>query len=410
MSLTRSIITRLWQKPCLIADDKPRMESWLELFYDVTFVAVVAMLAKRLASDISWLGFAEFVFLYIPIWWAWLGSTMYNNRFETDDVSHRLFTFLKMLPVGGMAITVQNGLEQHAVGFAVSYIAARLILVYLWYRAGSSNPVARSLTDRYVAGFSLSIIFWSASLFVDKPLMFALWGLGMFFDLATPLTTFRIQRYLPKLSTSHLHRRFGLFTIILLGEAVIGILHSISDLPEIHLMTLVIGGFGILLTCSLWWIYFDDVMQEQELPQFPWFALWIYGHFFLALGLTAFGAGIINVVKFRDVAFSWLQADVLLAGAMALSLVSMALIEISYSIRNDRCQLERECGQLRLFGGVITIIVGLSAYTLGPVIMLWTLILSQSFQILRGRSVRRRLGLPARRRAFWQRETVRELN
>jgi Predicted membrane protein len=139
MSLTTRIITRLWQKPRLISDDKPRMESWLELFYDVTFVAVVAALAKRLADDISWMGFIEFVFLYIPVWWAWFGSTMYNNRFESDDASHRIFTFLKMLPVGGMAITVQGALEEYAVGFALSYIGARLILVYLWYRAGSSS-------------------------------------------------------------------------------------------------------------------------------------------------------------------------------------------------------------------------------------------------------------------------------
>lgn len=392
MGITRSIITRLWQKPKLAGgEDHKRTETWLELFYDVTFVAVVAALAKRLADDISWTSFAEFVFLYIPVWWVWLSSTIYNNRFETDDVSHRLFTFLKMLPVGGMAITVGAGMEEYAAGFAISYIFARLILVYLWFRAGSSNPIARPLTDRYVTGFSISIMLWTISLFVESPYMFVLWGLGLLFDLATPLFTFALQSKMPKLNTSHMHRRFGLFTIILLGEAIIGILHGINELTIVTPGIIASGIFGILLTCSLWWIYFDDVMQEERLPDFPWFSFWIYGHFFMAVGLTAFGAGIINLVKYQEAAFSWLHVDILLAAAMAISLLSLALIETSYAIRNDRCQLEKECGQLRIIGGVIVVALGLFAYGLGPMQLLLALMGLQAFQILRGRSVRRRL-------------------
>ncbi len=395
MGFMQSVISRLWQKPTLITEqNNARSETWLELFYDVTFVAVVAALAKRLAEDISWLDFAQFVFLYIPVWWIWLSTTLYNNRFETDDASQRLFTFLKMLPVGGMAITVSGAFEEYAVGFALSYVFARLILVYLWYRAGSNNPIARPLTDRYVAGFSMAIIFWSISIFVPAPYMFIFWTIGLFFDLATPFFTFRIQNSLPKLSSSHLHKRFGLFTIILLGETVIGILQGINELSLITPSILLTGIFGILLTCSLWWIYFDDVVSESRLPEHPWFDLWIYGHFFLAVGLTAFGAGIINLVKFQEAAFSWLHVDVLIAGAMTLSLLALALIETSYAIRNDRCQMERECGQVRIVGGAITVVAGLLAYQLGAVPMLLVLILTQGFQIVRGRSVRRRLEGP----------------
>jgi len=394
MGFKESILTRLWQKPKLITKDvEIRYETWLELFYDLIFVAVVAEIAARLSDHISLKDFFGFVFLYIPVWWVWVGSTIYNDRFEMDDVSHRMFTFFKMLPVGGMAITMKGALEEYSIGFAVSYILARLILIFLWYRAGSHNPIAKPLSDRYISGFAISITLWTISLFVGPEYRFYFWGAGLIFDLCTPFTTFKIQKKLPRLNSSHLNKRFGLFTILLLGESVIGILHGVTQYPSIDISRVIIAFFGLLLTFSIWWIYFDDVMQENRLPTFPWFSLWVYGHFFLAVGLTAFSAGISDLVKFENTDISWFHINWLLTGAFTLSLLALAIIEFSYVINQKNSKIERECGLLRLIGGGLILGVDLFVFSLGPILMLLILVLLQIFQIIKGRSVRKRLQL-----------------
>ena len=117
-----------WRKPCLRDEEiegRERKASWLELFYDLIYVAIVAELTHTLAHHVTWAGIGEFVIFFIPTLWAWIGAMAYNERFDTDDASHRWFTFLKMLPVAVMAIFVHRGLEDGAIGFALAFAASR---------------------------------------------------------------------------------------------------------------------------------------------------------------------------------------------------------------------------------------------------------------------------------------------
>ncbi|HEY9905513.1 MAG TPA: low temperature requirement protein A, partial [Candidatus Sericytochromatia bacterium] len=89
----------LWRPPRLHTskdNEKERHATWLELFYDLVFVVAIAELAHNLEGDTSLSGFFGFVFLFIPIWWCWVGTTFYATRFDTDDLGHRLFALLQM--------------------------------------------------------------------------------------------------------------------------------------------------------------------------------------------------------------------------------------------------------------------------------------------------------------------------
>ncbi len=72
------MLNRWWQTPQLHSDEEANRErktGWLELFFDLVFVAVIAELSHTLADDISWGGLGQFVFLFIPAWWVWIGAT-----------------------------------------------------------------------------------------------------------------------------------------------------------------------------------------------------------------------------------------------------------------------------------------------------------------------------------------------
>jgi low temperature requirement protein LtrA len=102
--------------------------------------------------------------LFAPVWWVWIGGTIYAERFENEDVAHRLFTFLQMLPVAGMAAFVHDRLGETSTGFALSYVAARAILVALWLRGGLHDRLALPTVVRFASGFSFAAALWVLSI------------------------------------------------------------------------------------------------------------------------------------------------------------------------------------------------------------------------------------------------------
>ena len=136
----------LWQPPRLRiggSGEEERHATWLELFYDLLFAAVVAQLTFELSLDISPFGVLSFILLCIPVWWAWVGQSFYATRFDTDDLGHRLFIIAQMFAVAAMAVNVRAGLSSGSAGFALSYAALRFLLVGEYYGVYVSVPMAR---------------------------------------------------------------------------------------------------------------------------------------------------------------------------------------------------------------------------------------------------------------------------
>src|SRR6266702_3396275 len=66
-----------------------RRVTWMELFFDLIFVAAVAEVGSPLNADYSWPGLLRYSFLFVLIWWAWSGHTLYSTRFDHDDCQCR---------------------------------------------------------------------------------------------------------------------------------------------------------------------------------------------------------------------------------------------------------------------------------------------------------------------------------
>lgn len=318
-----------WEHPVLRTDeDSERKATWLELFYDLVFVAVVAELAHTFSEHISWDGAGQFILLFIPVWWLWISGTYYNDRFELDDISHRLLTFSQMIPVAALAIFVHDAFGETSQKFALSYAAARLVINFLWIRGGYHNPIARPVTNRYVTGFSISILLWVMSVFVPPPWRFGFWGLGLAFDLLTPLATLQIQASrLPRLSRSHLPERYGLFTILVLGKTVISAIAGITEAEEFTFTQGLIGFLGLIIAIGIWWIYFDQIADHPPHRTVWSTAGWGYLHLPLVVAITAMGVGVLNVVADHPTELT-ASASWLLAFGVAAALLAIGGIEL----------------------------------------------------------------------------------
>jgi low temperature requirement protein LtrA len=256
-------------------------------------------------------------------------------------------------------MSVQDAFGDLGRQFTLAYVGIRAILIVLYLRASLHVPEARPLTRRYAAGFTLAALIWLVSAFVPPPARYALWALGMLADFAVPLSSRRLNALLPP-DVPHMAERYGLFTIIVLGEAFVKV---ISSAPETALAAqeLILGALGLVIVGSLWWLYFDDVAGSplKTTSRAPF--VWLYSHLPVAVGLTAFGVAIKKVVFLQAGEALPEKYRLLLGGALALYLVFCLLIDLvttrSYQTRPPRTRAAWRLGAaavvalIALFGG-----------------------------------------------------------
>ena len=295
--MTRAIFQppKLRREEC---EEGERSATWLELFFDLIFVVAIAQLAHNFHEDFTFRGLAKLAVLFVPVWWCWVGATFYDTRFDNDGLVDRLITLLQMAIAATMAANIHHGLDSTSVGFAFSYIAFRGVLICQYLHAGYHVPQARPLTNWYAIGFTGSIIFWLASVFIPLPWRFLFWGLGLIFDFATPLTAGqRVAKVPPDMS--HTTERIGLFTIIVLGESIVAVVGGVAE-REWTPVGIAIALLGLSIAFSFWWMYFDTVdespLHAMRKGKMKIALTWLYSHLPLAIGLTATGVGVEKMI------------------------------------------------------------------------------------------------------------------
>ncbi len=375
-----------WQVPRLRTDDESlheRRTSWQELFFDLVFVVIVSELAHYLAGHMTLAGIGSYVVLFVPVWWVWIGGTFYNDRFETYDLSSRFFVFLQMIPVAAMAVFVHDGLATNSQGFALAYAVGRTLLIAMWLRGGYYDARYRPVTNRYAIGFSCSVVLFVASVFVPPPWRYALWGLGAAIDLLTPVTTLQLQARMPGLNSSKLPERFATFVLIVLGEAIVGVVQGIAALPPLTPSLAVTGVLGMVLVFGLCWVYFDFVARRAP-RRTVWAQLaWNYLHLPLVMATAALGAVVVNVVSIQSSPLL-LASRYLFTGAVGVALCCIGLLELTLHAEPDEPTTPLLSVGLKLGAGVVATLLSLLTVPLSVTVMLLLLIMLVVIQIVYG--------------------------
>jgi low temperature requirement protein LtrA len=307
-----------------------RKVTWLELFFDLVFVAAVAQVASPLREDYSAAGLLRFAILFVLIWWAWIGHAVYSTRFDTDDAVQRGLTLVQMFGVIIMAANAGDALDSRSsAGFAAAYAVQRFVLVSQYYRA-RDLPEARGLTTRYLAGHGCAAALWLISALVPAPDRYWIWGVAFALDLGTPWFALDHSVAVPP-DASHLPERFGLFTLILLGECVIAVMHGVEHQEHwsAPAATSAVTALGIVFL--LWWWYFDAARATAARPvrsrrDALRLHAWSYAHLPLYIGIVVAFAGIQLVVSVVPKPSLDLHQFGLLAAALAVTLSSLAIV------------------------------------------------------------------------------------
>jgi low temperature requirement protein LtrA len=335
MGLLRQNVRIWWQPPRNITDrDMGRTVTFLELFYDLVYVVLIAQIAHSLAEHPTLEGVAGFVFLFVMVWWAWLNGSLYHDLHGNNDVRTRVFTFAQMITVGAMAIFAHGALGETSVEFALSFAAYQLILTYMWWRTGVYDPAHRPFSQPYVAVYLLTTLMMIGSVFVPESTRFVIWGIALLMSLLLPIVTLgirpkneeqRIQMEAASTLSPALIERFGLFTIIVLGEVLVGVVNGAAGHHHFDGLVGVTAVLGMFVAIGIWWIFFDSVSHHKPRPGAVMARAWFYLHLVVGMGIAATGAAMLNVV---ELAGEPLPSDVqwLLVGAISVVLFGVALL------------------------------------------------------------------------------------
>jgi low temperature requirement protein LtrA len=324
-------------QPCVEETvDVVRKVSWLELFFDLVFVGAVAQVAAPLGAELTAAESARFALLFVVIWWAWLGQTVFSTRFGGLDPCERILTFAQICAAAAMAVNSQGALDSRdSAGFAAAYGVMRLLLSIQYARIRSRT--APELIRRYLIGCRLSATLWLASAFVPAPARFAVWGIAFLVDVITSIVAETHGTAVPPHS-EHLPERFGLFTIILLGEAMSAIMrgmgHHETWPPAAALSVLA----GLLVVFQVWWWYFHAigvaaVRRVRSRRQMRRALAWSYAHLPLYLGLVLAGVGFEHMIVSAE---PWPDPSLLITTAIAVGLVIAALAGLRGTVDSDR--------------------------------------------------------------------------
>ena len=311
---------------------RERHATWLELFFDLVFVFAIAQLAHLLHSDLTWVSIAGFAALFIPVWWLWIDFSYYADQFDIDDGPYRLVMLGVMFGLVVMALTIEDALQGGSADFAAIYTALRLVIIYLYVQAWRFVPQSRELTARYTLSFSVAFVLWLVSIGVPEPARFWLWAVALLIEISNGPITYITIRNVP-IQKSHMDERFGLFVIIVLGEAMVAVATGVSQ-TDWQWRSVLTGMGGFLTAVSLWWMYFEraDESAINKALRGGRRALlrsYVYGysHVLAFMGIVATGVGIQFAIEAAAGHTFIAEARTVLCGGITLYLIGVTLLQ-----------------------------------------------------------------------------------
>jgi len=202
---------------------------------------------------------------------------------------------------------------------------------------------------------------------------FVLWGIALFVDLLNPWLTLGHHAKLPRFSSSRLPERFGLFTIIVLGESIVGVVSGVArnfDATGVGVTAIL----GLALAFSIWWVYFDFVARRPPKPNVWSTISWVYLHLPLVISIAAAGAGLLAVIGTQgqrlDSEPRWL-----IAGAVAICLITIGLLETVLDRKSDEPTHPQLSPSIKFVGGILAVLVGIFGGSLSQIPLLAVLTL-----------------------------------
>ena len=257
--------------------------TWLELLFDLVYLAILIELGNRLSHDLTLEGAASFAALYVPIFWSWLGLVLYTRYFPADEIGQRILTVAYMAAMVLLAFEIEHVTGASTTQFILAYAVTKFILALMYGRSWKEYPQYRSLTSHYA---------------------------------------------IPPTKHHYMVHRFGELTIIVLGEFFIKLITTWEG-EELQWFNFYVLMCLLGISVSIWWLYFDHTAHIELHGKGTRRPVWMYTHYFLLAAITAYG--VLGTKVFESAPGEVLSPEKRIMFCAALAIVAVALGVIDWA-------------------------------------------------------------------------------
>jgi low temperature requirement protein LtrA len=216
----------------LVRSDEERSSGRLELFFDLTFVGIIAVLAEEAVAEPTGASLVRYLITYTAAYNVWSSMREVFNSFYNDDISQKilvLFVMCCLVIYGNNAPNVQQNLSEGPARAATiaSYLLAKLALFSTFFYYSFHIKSFRAQIRFHTAMWLIAAGIYIGSIFVDVKSAVAMAVVALAIEvLGWPLAYSGIfqrlvrLRYSSAINLEHEVDRFNDFYTLVIGEFI----------------------------------------------------------------------------------------------------------------------------------------------------------------------------------------------
>jgi low temperature requirement protein LtrA len=360
-----------WQPPRAHGDIiRDRVVSPVELLYDLVYVAAISQAAATMSAEVSITTFFRFATVFALIWLAWINGSLYLELHGRDDGRTRSYVFIQIAILSLLAIFAAQAPGADGTAFAIVYAAFLAVMTWLWQSVRLQDSADfLAITRRYVLVMLGSTVAIAVSALVPAESRLAIWAAYAVLFVGF----FAREGFNPSFGrgvvpTRSMTERFGLFTIIVLGEVVIGVVDGVSHARR-DALTIVTGVLALGIAFGFWWIYFDVIGNRLPRHTGRSVAGWTLIHLPITLAIAATGAGMVGLLAHAADAKTPPEIAWLISGAVAAAMLCTIAATRALVVYDRLSAAFQQMAAVMVIASVVSLVVGYLAPA-APVLVL----------------------------------------
>ncbi len=270
--------------------------TWIELFFDLGYVALIAQLAYNISPTDGILDLMKFILVFVAVFFIWWMTTANRNLDDNEDSKIIFLIQIQMFFIMTISILLHS-VESLGIEYILTGIfAARLTILWLIYlhKTSTNNRIAARSRWVLLIGYSLSTFWYLLITLAPTPLMYFFFVLLIIYDFLLPSIQQKWHKNpLYRLDKNLVYERLWHFKVLVVWESIL-VVSLVSEwagnINTFHGAFYAVMWF--IVFCTMWWAYFpmaEEKIQKQEIQNLNTFLL---SHLTMFIGIIIFAVGI----------------------------------------------------------------------------------------------------------------------
>ncbi len=247
------------------ANIEDRKISWLELFYDLVYVIAISKITHNLSLRLNIPGFLDYFYMLGLIYWGWLNGSSHHDLLGANDARTIFLTIWQIVILSALIVTLNSPAERIYFNATVVILIMQYYITYLWWSEGIYDKSNMHLNRYYTIIYLISFALIFSTFFLHQPYLRIIFYVALILNYIPPYFENRAlkeKRFEYRLTNS-MAERLGLFTIILFGEVVLGVINGVSKFQNLTFYHWLLFIVCIFIVFTLWFTFFGMIADKK---------------------------------------------------------------------------------------------------------------------------------------------------